>query len=42
MRVIIRDEAREVERGQIMPSPVNHGHEFGFYFKLNGKSLKDF
>ena len=42
MRVFVKDEAREVERGQLMQSPVNHGHELGLYFKLNEKPLKDF
>lgn len=37
---VIKDEAREVD--QLMQSPLNHGHEFGLYFKLNGKPIKGF
>ena len=32
-----KDEPREVDRGRLMQSPVNHGQEFGLYFKHNGK-----
>ena len=39
---VIKDEAREADGGQLMQSPLNHGHEFGLYFKLNEKPLKSF
>lgn len=39
---VVKDEAREVDRGQLMQSPLNHGHKFGLYFKLSGKPLKGF
>lgn len=39
---VIKDEAREVDRGQLLQSPLNHDHEFGLYLKLNGKPIKGF
>lgn len=40
--MFVKDEPREVDRGQLVQSPVNHSHEFGLYLSTMGKSLKGF
>lgn len=40
--MFVKDEPREVDGGQLMQSPVNHGHELGLCFKHNGKTTERF